>query len=97
MKANLRTVISALLVLAFLSHSALSNATDACAFDNDTLSFKGTLTEQAKCLLRPVGIRGNVGVAVAKLERTHGSTALLRPRLHPCEARSRLCDDDRDA
>lgn len=69
MKANLHThtLARALLVLAFISHCALSSATDVCAFDNDALSFKGTPAEQAKCLLRPVGIRGNVGVAVAEL------------------------------
>jgi hypothetical protein len=48
---------------------AMAHAADnkACGFDDKTLSFSGSPTEQTLCLLRPVSIRGHVGPALTAL------------------------------
>jgi hypothetical protein len=56
---------SILLVFCF---SNLVNAQNtACLFDKETLQFVGSPVEQARCLLRPVKIVGNLGASLQKL------------------------------
>jgi hypothetical protein len=53
-------------------------AAPACPFDAANLQFKGSATDQAKCLLRPVLIQGNVGSEAAlptSLAQTVGTDA----------------------
>ena len=56
------------LILLFLGFSDFASAQNtACLFDKETLQFAGSAVEQARCLLRPVKIAGNLGAAPEKL------------------------------
>jgi hypothetical protein len=55
-------------VLAAALFSAPAGAQDIpCAFDDASLSYKGTPQEQARCLLRPVLIGGHLGAQLKRL------------------------------
>jgi hypothetical protein len=53
-----------ILLAAVISMSAQNTP---CKFDPDTLQFAGTPVEQAKCLLRPNSVGGNLGTELRKL------------------------------
>lgn len=47
--------------------SSASTALAACDFDRASLSFSGSAIEQARCLLRPVGVAGKISASSAPL------------------------------
>ena len=49
---------------------AASETVGLCRFDTGNLAFAGTPVEQARCLLRPVMIRGRIGEALGALPPT---------------------------
>lgn len=49
---------------------AASETVGLCRFDTGSLAFAGTPVEQARCLLRPVMIRGRIGEALGALPPT---------------------------
>jgi len=59
---------SILVSTAFLFVCAFARGENtSCGFDTNTLSFPGTPLEQARCLLRPVKVYGELGGQLAKL------------------------------
>lgn len=57
-----------ILLLAGLTSAVFCQAANtSCAFDTNTLSFPGSPLEQARCLLRPVKIHGDLAAPLAKL------------------------------
>ena len=64
-KRVLRCFFLILLLLFFPDFVNAQNT--ACPFDKETLQFAGGAVEQARCLLRPVKIAGNLGAAPEKL------------------------------
>lgn len=56
---------SILLVFCFTNFVNAQNT--ACQFDRETLQFVGSAVEQARCLLRPVKIVGNLGALLDEL------------------------------
>ena len=58
--------ICAALVLASIGLTARAQETP-CAFEDAALSYKGTPQEQARCLLRPVLIGGQLGAQLKRL------------------------------
>jgi hypothetical protein len=51
------------------AHQRNAETSVACIFDKDTFSFKGTPIEQARCLLRPVKIYGELDVELKELPK----------------------------
>jgi len=66
------TILGLLACLAIVYTSALEAQVERCPFNADTLSFVGSETEQARCLLRPVGPFGHVGAQLAELPLPFG-------------------------
>ena len=56
-----------LLLLVFCFSNFVSAQNTACRFDQETLQFAGSPVEQARCLLRPVKIVGNLGEPLQRL------------------------------
>ncbi|HUQ32765.1 MAG TPA: hypothetical protein VM095_11645 [Pyrinomonadaceae bacterium] len=65
-KAFPRLLICLALLLALKANPASAQETP-CAFDDSSLSYRGTPQEQALCLLRPVLIGGHLGAPLKKL------------------------------
>lgn len=61
-------VVSLLLIISFSAHVWASDA-GPCEFDRNTLQFAGSPIDQAKCLLRPVLIRGKLGEHLSALPK----------------------------
>lgn len=75
-----RTVLLLFLLVAAGNHS-MSAQNTPCKFDQTTLQFSGTPVEQARCLLRPNLVGGNLGAELKKLpaplEKLIGRPAVL--------------------
>lgn len=75
-----RSAFSLFLVFCFSCFVSAQNT--ACQFDRETLQFAGTPVEQARCLLRPVKIVGNLGEPLKKLpaplEKLIGKTVKIK-------------------
>jgi hypothetical protein len=60
----------ALVACIFLTSECEAKISGVCRFDTNTLSFEGTAQESAKCLLRPVQIRADLGPKLVDLPPT---------------------------
>lgn len=56
-----------ILAFAALPLPSRADIVGICEFDTSKLSFRGSATDQAKCLLRPVKIRGAIGETLGEL------------------------------
>lgn len=66
----MRTIALVAVALAAAGLSPALARAAPCAFDKQALSFTGTPTEQARCLLKPVGRWGKLGPPLAELPPT---------------------------
>lgn len=73
-----------LLLIVFCSVNFVKSQNTPCPFDKETLQFAGSAIEQARCLLRPVKIAGDLGEPLRKLpaplEKLIGKTVKVKKR-----------------
>ncbi|MCR9136247.1 MAG: 3D domain-containing protein [Alphaproteobacteria bacterium] len=66
----MRYTIFFIAVLSSFSDLGIAHSSDHCDFDGVTMSFKGTPSEQARCLLTPVGKYAHLGETLSQLPPT---------------------------